>query len=190
MLKTVETSPLPSSPSQGFTAGELAEIVRGPDDPDTVAVLGAPADRSTINERIRHWTRLGLLSPLGPERYPGTGVHRRYGAEVAVDAAILNALADGRIQVREDTIFALEQARQAFLDWKMSAGAGHIYFLTVDGRNSFWEDISRPMEARPIASAVRIQVCLNTIFDTLSRRLESGDIKTKRRGRKPARAKA
>lgn len=187
MLKKVAKTSSTSAPPQGFTAGQLAEIIRGPDDPDSIAVLGAPADRSTVNERIRHWTRLGLLSPIGPERYPGTGVHRRYDAGAAIDAAVLNALADGRIQVREDTIFALKQAREAFLHWKENAGQQRsIYFLTIAGRDSFWDDSARPMAARPIASPVRIQVCLDSIFEPLSRRLETGNIKISRRGRKPA----
>ena len=37
---------------------------------------------STI-ERIRHWTREGLLTPVG-ERNPGTGHKRRYDEEAVV----------------------------------------------------------------------------------------------------------
>ncbi len=44
-------------------------------------------------ERIRHWTREGLLRPVG-ERNPGTGKHRRYNNDAVLQAAILNAFTD------------------------------------------------------------------------------------------------
>jgi DNA-binding transcriptional MerR regulator len=55
-------------------------------------------DKARLVERLRHWTREGLLSPIG-ERRPGTGRHRRYSESAVFDAAVLSALADRGIQV-------------------------------------------------------------------------------------------
>jgi DNA-binding transcriptional MerR regulator len=61
--------------------------------------LAEPERRNALRERIRHWTREGLVKPIG-EKNPGTGRHRLYEESVLVDVAILNALAGLGIQVR------------------------------------------------------------------------------------------
>jgi DNA-binding transcriptional MerR regulator len=59
-----------------------------------------PRKRETVVlvERIRHWTREGLITPIG-EKNPGTGQHREYHEDVLPDVALLNILADTGIQV-------------------------------------------------------------------------------------------
>jgi hypothetical protein len=64
-----------------LTAGEIAERIRESDDEDLRA----------IGERLRHWTRSGLLKPIG-DQTPGTGNHLRYPERALVDAAILSRL--------------------------------------------------------------------------------------------------
>jgi len=44
-----------------------------------------------ISERLRTWTKEGLLKPIG-KRNPGTGRHLRYPKRAVVDAAILSKL--------------------------------------------------------------------------------------------------
>jgi DNA-binding transcriptional MerR regulator len=61
--------------------------------------LASPERQTTLRERIRHWTREGLVHPIG-EKNPGTGRHRLYEESVLVDVAILNALAGLGVQVR------------------------------------------------------------------------------------------
>jgi DNA-binding transcriptional MerR regulator len=61
--------------------------------------LASPERQTTLRERIRHWTREGLVHPIG-EKNPGTGRHRFYKESVLVDVAILNALAGLGVQVR------------------------------------------------------------------------------------------
>ena len=64
-----------------------------------LALLAAkPGKRGALIERIRHWTREGLIRPLG-EKNPGTGRHRRYEEYTLAEVAILNALADLGVQV-------------------------------------------------------------------------------------------
>jgi hypothetical protein len=55
-------------------------------------------DPSAVIERIRHWTREGLLIPRG-EKNPGTGRHRKYPETALEFALILNELADLGIHV-------------------------------------------------------------------------------------------
>jgi len=57
-----------------------------------------PKERAALVERIRHWTREGLITPIG-EKNPGTGRHRKYPVTVLPDVALLNTLAPVGIQV-------------------------------------------------------------------------------------------
>jgi DNA-binding transcriptional MerR regulator len=65
-----------------LTAKDLAEKIADPD-----------ADLQPAIERVRHWTREGLLVPAG-DRNPGTGRKRVYDDNAVVSARILNVLAD------------------------------------------------------------------------------------------------
>ena len=47
--------------------------------------------RAAFIERVRYWTREGLLETVG-EHHPGTGRHRRYDELALEDALALNAL--------------------------------------------------------------------------------------------------
>jgi hypothetical protein len=66
---------------QGLTAGDIADRIRERDDEDLRA----------IGERLRHWTKEGLLKPIGKQN-PGTGNRLRYPERALVDAAILSRL--------------------------------------------------------------------------------------------------
>src|SRR5262249_39151982 len=84
-----------------------------------------------IRERLRHWTREGLLIPIG-DRNPGSGKHRRYEAPALLDAAILNILADHGIPVvGRDLLYALSRARVAGADWQVKQKAGVHYYLQI-----------------------------------------------------------
>jgi hypothetical protein len=65
----------------GLTAGEIAERIQLPGE-----------DLRAIGERLRTWTKEGLLKPLG-RRSPGTGRYHRYPQRALIDAAILSLLA-------------------------------------------------------------------------------------------------
>ncbi len=64
------------------TVRDIAGLIRRPHE-----------ELSTVVERIRAWTDLGLIKPMG-RKSPGTGRRRRYGAGAAVDALVLTALVD------------------------------------------------------------------------------------------------
>ncbi len=64
-----------------LTAGEIATRIQEPGE-----------DLRTIGERLRSWTKEGILKPSG-KRNPGTGRHLQYPERVVIDAAILSKLA-------------------------------------------------------------------------------------------------
>jgi DNA-binding transcriptional MerR regulator len=57
-----------------------------------------PRRQITLVERIRHWTREGLIRPIG-QKNPGTGRHRQYNEFVLLDVGVLNVLANLGFQV-------------------------------------------------------------------------------------------
>lgn len=63
--------------------------------------------RATLVERIRHWTREGLIQPIG-KKNPGTGRHREYDANVLFDVAVLNLVANLGLQVGQQKIILKE----------------------------------------------------------------------------------
>jgi DNA-binding transcriptional MerR regulator len=70
-----------------FTVSEIADRIQQPGQ-----------DRAAVVERIRHWTREGLLAPIG-ERNPGTGRDRIYPETALLNAVLLNAMADRGLQI-------------------------------------------------------------------------------------------
>jgi DNA-binding transcriptional MerR regulator len=79
-----------------YTVSEMVEVlVRNEQDGDTRAEKGA-----LLLERIRYWTREGLIFPKD-EKNPGTGRHRRYDESALLHAAVLNGLADLGVQLRQ-----------------------------------------------------------------------------------------
>jgi DNA-binding transcriptional MerR regulator len=102
-----------------FTVGELVE---------RIAKRGQ--SKAALNERIRHWTRERLLSPIG-KRNPGTGRHRTYHDTALLDAALLNELADMGLQIGTMRK-ALAAAQQLHTEWgKAKAKQGKRCFLAI-----------------------------------------------------------
>jgi DNA-binding transcriptional MerR regulator len=93
--------------------------------------LAIPERQAALRERIRHWTREGLVKPIG-EKNPGTGRHRQYDESVLVDVAILDALARLGIQVR-GLHAVLRQANELIETWakesKETRDFGMIYLV-------------------------------------------------------------
>jgi hypothetical protein len=92
-------------------------------------------DATAMKERLRHWTREGLLLPVN-QHHAGTGRHRRYGSDASYEAAILNALATCGLQLvsRPYIQDALSQARAALQKWHQARSAGRklpVFFLVI-----------------------------------------------------------
>jgi hypothetical protein len=96
--------------------------------------LAKPEQQAALRERIRHWTREGLIKPIG-EKNPGTGHHRQYDEGVLADVAILDALAGLGAQVRDQHAVLL-RARELIEEQgteEISAftKAGSIFYLSI-----------------------------------------------------------
>jgi DNA-binding transcriptional MerR regulator len=65
-----------------LTVGDIADKIRRPH--EDVRIAG---------DRIRNWTREGLLAPIG-EKNPGTGKVRRYPETALRDAALIQVITD------------------------------------------------------------------------------------------------
>jgi DNA-binding transcriptional MerR regulator len=81
-------------------------------------------------ERVRHWTREGLLSPAG-EKNPGTGRARLYDESAVRKARVLNSLTECGVTVRNLHVIS------KFLDSKASewmtktAGSSDLVYLVI-----------------------------------------------------------
>jgi DNA-binding transcriptional MerR regulator len=107
-----------------LTVGQIVEQL-GPVAPDAAA----------MSERIRHWTREGLLLPVN-QHHAGTGRHRGYSPDAVYEAAILNALATAGLHLvsRPYVHAALSQARAALKKWQEARRAGRklpLFFLVI-----------------------------------------------------------
>jgi DNA-binding transcriptional MerR regulator len=121
-------APLATGPanlgSPTLTVGQIVEQL-GPVAPDAGAV----------SERIRHWTREGLILPVD-QHHAGTGRHRRYGPDAVYEAAILNALATVGLQLvsRPYIHSALSQVRTALRTWQQAESSGRklpLFYLVI-----------------------------------------------------------
>jgi hypothetical protein len=93
------------------------------------------SDAATMSERIRHWTRLGLLLPV-TQHHAGTGKHRGYHDSSGFVVTVLNTLADAGLQVasRPYIQVAMVKTRQALQKWQQARNAGRklpLLFLVI-----------------------------------------------------------
>jgi len=103
-----------------LTTGELAEQIRRRD-----------VEAGVLVERIKHWTRLGLLHPIGG-RHGGTGRHYRYDELALIDVAVLSALADAGVRIQGmELLYALARVNHEFTDWD-AKGRQSPFFLRLD----------------------------------------------------------
>jgi DNA-binding transcriptional MerR regulator len=95
---------------------------------DRVAKRGA--SKAAFAERVHHWTRERLLSPVG-KRNPGTGRHRVYDDSALEDVLFLDELANLGLPVGIQRT-ALLLARHGKAGWREKAERGVNLFLEID----------------------------------------------------------
>jgi DNA-binding transcriptional MerR regulator len=90
-----------------------------------LAAMAGTSDVPTTIERIRHWTREGLLQVAG-NLHEGTGRHRRYHRDAPYDVAFLDALARAGVSVAtlRYAVDALSVARISLAEWKVARAKG------------------------------------------------------------------
>jgi DNA-binding transcriptional MerR regulator len=152
-----------SSPFLGIptlTVGQIAE-----------QLSPVAPDQAATRERIRHWTREGLLSPIA-SHHSGTGKRRQYDASsVVYDAAILNAVASAGLHVitQQYLLDALSMARDARHKWDRARSRGKL-FLEISHKTAGGEPViaihEDAVECDPDAG-LSIVINLARIFDDL-----------------------
>jgi hypothetical protein len=93
-------------------------------------------DTTAVVDRLRNWTKEGLLKAIG-EKNPGTGRKRRYSEAAVIDALILNTIAGMGIpaikvgQLRGAHHTALQLARIAAKEVTDRDRVGQTIYLVV-----------------------------------------------------------
>jgi hypothetical protein len=115
----IAAPPETERPTPTFSVGEMA------------AKIGYPGDPGVI-ERIKVWTRSGLIFTVDGSKHPGTGRPRQFDWPNLIRGAILNALVNARVEIfaREDTGLALVAAQEAYKQWEREKKPGR-YFLVL-----------------------------------------------------------
>jgi MerR HTH family regulatory protein len=95
----------------------------------------APESAAALSERIRHWTREGLLVPVD-QHHAGTGRRRRYSFDTSYEAAVLNAFASAGLHLvsRPYVQAALSHAKAVLQNWRQAISAGHklpLFLLVI-----------------------------------------------------------
>jgi DNA-binding transcriptional MerR regulator len=113
------SSPVLGTPT--LTVGQIAE-----------QLVSIAPDKPATRERLRHWTREKLLSPVA-DHHSGTGTHRQYDPSSAYDAAILQAIACAGLNVvsRPYLRTALSKANEARQKWELAEIKGPLYLEIV-----------------------------------------------------------
>jgi hypothetical protein len=100
---------------------------------DLAAIAGMPEPMLPLMiERVRHWTREGLLEPVDT-LLTGTGHHRRYPEEAAFSVLVLNTLANFGVQLaakKKVIADALDKLRIARKRWERTQTKGP-YWLVI-----------------------------------------------------------
>jgi hypothetical protein len=113
-----------------FTVGQIAR-----------ALAAEQKHRRPLMERIRHWTREGLIKPVG-EKNPGTGRHRRYDENALAQVAVLDALAGLGLQIggqREVLLVAMKSIEK----WRKKFREEDAPFVYLEIINFFGQPMVR-----------------------------------------------
>jgi hypothetical protein len=99
-------NPILGTPTIVLTIGQIVERLR-------------PSNPATVFERLRHWTKEGLISPVD-QHHSGTGTPKLYEFDSPFDCAVLNALAVAGVQVlsRPYIKTALRETRNALAKYR------------------------------------------------------------------------
>jgi DNA-binding transcriptional MerR regulator len=115
-----------------FTAKEIAERIAG------------DGELQPAVERVHHWTREGLLEPIG-DRNPGTGRRRLYSEDAVVAAMVLTLLAGFGVGVNVMRT-ALTLSRHAWGNLRASRDRGIVTYLCLDAGGSVGPPLVRLFE--------------------------------------------
>jgi hypothetical protein len=102
-------------------------------------------------ERIKGWTRLGLLFPIRGSG-GGSGRHYRYDESTLVDVVVLSLLTDGGTDIdrskHKGLLYGLMRTRDAFKRWEANRRSGEFY-LEIASRRGNPAAVTEVFEGRP-----------------------------------------
>jgi DNA-binding transcriptional MerR regulator len=157
-----------------YTLREIAEIL-----------AEAPENKPALIERIRHWTREGLIQPIGP-KHPGTGRHREYENCVLLEVSVLEALAGLGLKVgQQQTALKLLKERMkggyALKSWieKRNLQVGtYLVFSDLGSEKPRLDEIHGHIfslgdnQLRPIFGDAAVLINISQIIESVGRKLE------------------
>jgi hypothetical protein len=154
---------------------------------DLVLLAGVPEPMMPLmSERIRHWTREGLLEPVDT-LLTGTGHHRRFGPDAAFNVLVLNVLADFGVQLaakKKAIEEALDKLRTARKRWERTKAEGPFWLVIRLKRTPVGEFTRATVEAvagvvvdDPADDSLVLKVNISLILARLERagRASEGD---------------
>jgi hypothetical protein len=106
--------------------------------------IGRPGeDMRVVGDRIRNWTREGLLTPIG-EKNPGTGRSRQYPETALLDALVLTTLTESvGLQVVKVHGFA-DVFKHVRLFLKSQSKSSTLLVIARDARSDSYVSLQRP----------------------------------------------
>jgi DNA-binding transcriptional MerR regulator len=157
-----------------YTVSEIAEIL-----------ADAPGIEPALIERIRHWTREGLIQPIGL-KHPGTGRHREYEDRVLLEVSVLEALAGLGLKVgQQQTALKLLKERMkggyALKSWieKRNLQVGtYLVFSDLGSEKPRLDEIHGHIfslgdnQLRPIFGDAAVLINISQIIESVGRKLE------------------
>jgi hypothetical protein len=166
----------------GQMVGQLSLIIVDP----PFGGMSGTSDTS-LRERIRHWTREGLLHPV-KQHHAGTGRHRHYSPVATYEAAVLNAFARAGLHLvsRPYIQAALSQARTVLKKWHLARSAGHKlppFFLVISHKMtskseptaSIHEETVKPDPTADIVIVVNLTQIFSHVAQDLSTEYRNDD---------------
>jgi DNA-binding transcriptional MerR regulator len=162
-----------------YTVSEIAEIL-----------ADAPGSEPALIERIRHWTREGLIQPIGL-KHPGTGRHREYEDRVLLEVSVLEALAGLGLKVgQQQTALKLLKERtqygykvKSWIEKRNYQMVVYLAFSDLGGEKPTLHEVhaqiiplSGPdqlhtLNFRPVGDAA-VLINISQIIESVSRKLE------------------
>jgi hypothetical protein len=102
-------------------------------------------DMRVVGDRIRNWTREGLLTPIG-ERNPGTGRSRQYPETALLEALVLTAITEsvGLQVVKVHTFPKVFDCVRQFLKLQPKGKTKTLLVISRDMRSDSDVSLARP----------------------------------------------
>jgi hypothetical protein len=126
-------------------------------------------DPSGLLERLRHWSRLGVIA-IADQLHAGTGKHVLYPRSAILDAAFVCVLAQFGLPIASQRWMAQAQSkvRIAFAKWQQETGRQRAKPLFLEVRFDPPSAMIEEMHARRPKGMVSVQIDLQRLFTAVA----------------------